>query len=118
MVRLCCPVFGQGRIDNDTASNKRRRHTPDQIVRKLAEGNVASLACPVRRHEGQRGQRLKELKAENAQLTEGGAVPRSPGSAETMVSFPRVRRAMSAAKALELANCFSDLADVKLPPLN
>ena len=76
MVRVCCPVFEQGRIDNDTASNKRRRHTPDQIVRKLAEGNVASLACPVRRHEGQRGQRLKELKAENAQLTEGGAVPR------------------------------------------
>ena len=36
---LCCPVFGQGRIDNDMASNKRRRHTPDQIIRKLAEGN-------------------------------------------------------------------------------
>ena len=31
--------FGQGRINNDMASNKRRRHTPDQIIRKLAEGN-------------------------------------------------------------------------------
>jgi putative transposase len=36
---LCCPVFGQGRISNDMASNRRRRHTPDQIIRKLAEGN-------------------------------------------------------------------------------
>lgn len=36
---LCCPVIGQGRISNDMASNKRRRHTPDQIIRKLAEGN-------------------------------------------------------------------------------
>jgi len=32
-------VFGQGRINDDMASNKRRRHTPDQIIRKLAEGN-------------------------------------------------------------------------------
>jgi hypothetical protein len=32
-------MFGQGRIDNDMASNKRRRHTPNQIIRKLAEGN-------------------------------------------------------------------------------
>jgi hypothetical protein len=32
-------VFGQGRITDDMASNKRRRHTPDQIIRKLAEGN-------------------------------------------------------------------------------
>ncbi|WP_162462640.1 hypothetical protein [Mycolicibacterium sp. CBMA 234] len=38
-MRLCCPVCGQGRINNDTASNKRRRHTPDQIIRKLAEDN-------------------------------------------------------------------------------
>lgn len=26
-------------MSNDMASNKRRRHTPDQIIRKLAEGN-------------------------------------------------------------------------------
>jgi hypothetical protein len=57
-------------------SKYRRRHTPDQIIRKIAEGNkllaagqeldavcrhlevagvdVASLAGPVRRDEGQR----------------------------------------------------------------
>jgi hypothetical protein len=29
---------------------------------------VASLACPVRRHEGQEAKRLKELEAENARL--------------------------------------------------
>ncbi len=28
-----------GRISNDMTSKKRRRHTPDQIIRKLAEGN-------------------------------------------------------------------------------
>lgn len=28
-----------GRISNDMSSNKRRRHTPDQIIRKLAEGH-------------------------------------------------------------------------------
>ena len=83
-------VFGQGRIDNDMASNKRRRHTPDQIIRKLAEGNkllgtgtgarrgvptpgdrridMASLDCPVRRDEGHEAKRLKELEAENARL--------------------------------------------------
>jgi putative transposase len=32
-------VFGQERINNDMASNKRRRYTPDRIIRKLAEGN-------------------------------------------------------------------------------
>ena len=32
-------MFGQGRISDVMASNKRRRHTPDQIIRKLAEGN-------------------------------------------------------------------------------
>ena len=26
-------------MSNDMASKKRRRHTPDQIIRKLAEGN-------------------------------------------------------------------------------
>jgi transposase-like protein len=33
------PGFRAGRISNDMTSNKRRRHTPDQIIRKLAEGN-------------------------------------------------------------------------------
>jgi putative transposase len=28
-----------GREDHDTMSTRRRRHTPEQIVRKLAEGN-------------------------------------------------------------------------------
>ena len=36
---LCGPSIRAGRIDNDRASNKRRRHTPDQIIGKLAEGN-------------------------------------------------------------------------------
>ncbi|OOK67646.1 transposase IS3/IS911 family protein [Mycobacterium kansasii] len=44
-MRLCCPVCGQGRINNDMASNKRRRHTPDQIIRKLAEGNKLLAAA-------------------------------------------------------------------------
>jgi putative transposase len=39
VVRLCCPDVRAGRIGNDMTSNKRRRHTPDQIIRKLAEGN-------------------------------------------------------------------------------
>jgi hypothetical protein len=33
------PSVRAGRIDDDMASNKRRRHTPDQIIRELAEGN-------------------------------------------------------------------------------
>ena len=38
-MRLCCPVLRAGRIDLDTTSKKCRRHTLDQIFRKLAEGN-------------------------------------------------------------------------------
>jgi putative transposase len=71
-------------------SNKRRRHTPDQIIRKLAEGNKLLAAGQeldeVCRHLGttpstwhrwvaQYGgmkasdaKRLKELEAENARL--------------------------------------------------
>ena len=30
---------GQEESNNDMTSKKRRRHTPDQIIRKLAEGN-------------------------------------------------------------------------------
>jgi len=33
------PVVRAGRISNDMTSSKRRRHTPDQIIRKLTEGN-------------------------------------------------------------------------------
>ena len=33
------PGVRAGRISNDMTSKKRRRHTPDQIIRKLAEGN-------------------------------------------------------------------------------
>ncbi len=32
------PVVRAGRISNDMTPSKRRRHTPDQIIRKLAEG--------------------------------------------------------------------------------
>ena len=87
---LCCPVFGQGRIDNDMASNKRRRHTPDQIIRKLAEGHKQLAAgkdlAEVCRHleigestwhrwlaqyggmKANDAKRLKELESENARL--------------------------------------------------
>jgi hypothetical protein len=82
-------VFGQGRINNDMASNKRRRHTPDQIIGKLAEGNKLLGAgqelnevCHLQiaestwhRRLAQYGgmkaneaKRLKELDAENARL--------------------------------------------------
>ena len=73
-------------------TKNRRRHTPDQIIRKLAEGNrllaagqeldevsasgddavdVAPLGRPVRRHEGQRceaieGARGRERPVEEA----------------------------------------------------
>src|SRR6476660_5050068 len=89
-MRLCCPVFGQGRISNDMASNKRRRHTPDQIIRKLAEGNKllgsGQELNEVCRHleiaestwhrwlaqyggmKANEAKRLKELEAENARL--------------------------------------------------
>ncbi|WP_139319548.1 sugar transferase, partial [Gordonia sp. CNJ-863] len=33
VVRLCCPSVWAGRIDDDMAGSKRRRHTPDQIIR-------------------------------------------------------------------------------------
>ena len=68
------------------ASNKRRRHTPDQIIRKLAEGNKLLGAGQVCRHlqiaestwhrwlaqyggmKANEAKRLKELEAENARL--------------------------------------------------
>jgi putative transposase len=33
------PVRRAGRIHINMSTNKRRRHTPEQIIRKLAEGN-------------------------------------------------------------------------------
>src|SRR5215217_5130788 len=87
---LCCPVFGRGRINDDMASNKRRRHTPDQIIRKLAEGNKLLAAGQelneVCRHleiaestwhrwlaqyggmKANDAKRLKDLEGENARL--------------------------------------------------
>ena len=72
------------------ASNKRRRHTPDQIIRKLAEGNKllgsGQELSEVCRHleiaestwhrwlaqyggmKANEAKRLKELEAENARL--------------------------------------------------
>jgi hypothetical protein len=72
------------------ASNKRRRHTPDQIIRKLAEGNKLLASgqelAEVCRHleiaestwhrwlaqyggmKANEAKRLKELEAENARL--------------------------------------------------
>ena len=90
VVGLCCPSVWAGRIDDDMASNKRRRHTPDQIIRKLAEGNkllaTGQELAEVCRHleiaestwhrwlaqyggmKANDAKRLKELEAENARL--------------------------------------------------
>ena len=94
MVQSLCDSFarcsGQEESDNDMTSKKRRRHTPDQIIRKLAEGNklLASgqeldAVCRqlevaestwhrwVAQYGGMKAsdaKRLKELEAENARL--------------------------------------------------
>ncbi|HVC21826.1 MAG TPA: hypothetical protein VNH82_00065 [Candidatus Dormibacteraeota bacterium] len=52
---------------------KGRKHTPEQIVRKLREGerllgDGKELAQPVRGHEGQRRQELRQLRDENQRL--------------------------------------------------
>jgi transposase-like protein len=84
------PVVRAGRISNDMTSNKRRRHTPDQIIRKLAEGNKLLASGQeldeVCRHleiaestwhrwlaqyggmKANDAKRLKELEGENARL--------------------------------------------------
>jgi predicted RNase H-like nuclease (RuvC/YqgF family) len=81
---------GKEESNNDMASNKRRRHTPDQIIRKLAEGNkllgAGQELNEVCRHleiaestwhrwlaqyggmKANEAKRLKELEAENARL--------------------------------------------------
>ena len=87
---LCCPVFRAGRLGSDMASNTRRRHTPDQIIRKLAEGNKLLASGQgldeVCRHlqiaestwhrwlaqyggmKANEAKRLKELETENSRL--------------------------------------------------
>ena len=84
------PGVRAGRISNDMTSRKRRRHTPDQIIRKLAEGNKllagGAELDEVCRHleiaestwhrwlaqyggmKANDAKRLKELEAENARL--------------------------------------------------
>jgi putative transposase len=80
-------IVGEGRM----FTMARRRHTPEQIVRKLkeadrmlnegsdvaavarhlqvTESHLSPVAQPVRRHEGRRRQaRLKELEKENSTL--------------------------------------------------
>jgi putative transposase len=81
---------GRKRISNDMTSNKRRRHTPDQIIRKLVEGNKLLASGQeldeVCRHleiaestwhrwlaqyggmKANDAKRLKELEVENARL--------------------------------------------------
>ena len=41
MVRVLCDsdALGGGQEEHGTMTKKRRRHTPDQIIRKLAEGH-------------------------------------------------------------------------------
>ncbi|EON30402.1 transposase [Gordonia sp. 852002-50816_SCH5313054-c] len=87
---LCCSIVRAGRINDVMTSNKRRRHTPEQIIRKLAEGNMLLAAGQeldeVCRHlevaestwhrwlaqyggmKADDAKRLKELEAENARL--------------------------------------------------
>lgn len=82
------PVFGQE--DHETMSTKRRRHTPEQIIRKLDEGHRLLAAgkdlAEVCRHlevaestwhrwlsqyggmKASDAKRLKELEGENARL--------------------------------------------------
>ena len=84
------PRFGAGRIHINMTSKKRRRHTPDQIIRKLAEGNKLLSSGQdldeVCRHleiaestwhrwlaqyggmKANDAKRLKELEGENARL--------------------------------------------------
>jgi putative transposase len=84
------PGFRAGRINNDMTSSKRQRHTPDQIIRKLAEGNKLLASGQeldeVCRHleiaestwhrwltqyggmKANDAKRLKELEGENARL--------------------------------------------------
>ena len=84
------PVVRAGRININMTSHKRRRHTPDQIIRKLAEGNKLLASGQeldeVCRHlqiaestwhrwlaqyggmKANDAKRLKELESENARL--------------------------------------------------
>ena len=92
MVRVLCDsdALVEGREKQDTMTKKRRRHTPDQIIRKLAEGNKllgsGQELDEVCRHlevaestwqrwlaqyggmKANEAKRLRELEAENARL--------------------------------------------------
>ena len=92
MVRVLCDsdALVEGREQQDTMTKKRRRHTPDQIIRKLAEGHKLLAGGKdleeVCRHlevaestwhrwlaqyggmKANDAKRLKELEVENARL--------------------------------------------------
>jgi putative transposase len=63
-------LIGQERISNDMTSNKRRRHTPGQIIRKLAEGNKLLAS----------GQELDEV-CRHLEIAESTWVAGSPSTA-------------------------------------
>ena len=87
---MCDCDAREGRKQHSTMTSKRRRHTPDQIIRKLAEGHKQLAAgkdlAEVCRHleigestwhrwlaqyggmKANDAKRLKELEAENARL--------------------------------------------------
>ena len=87
---MCDCDAREGRKQRSTMTRKRRRHTPDQIIRKLAEGHKQLAAGTsleeVCRHleiaestwhrwlaqyggmKANEAKRLKELEAENARL--------------------------------------------------
>ena len=91
MVQVLCDCDArEGRKQRSTMTRKRRRHTPDQIIRKLAEGHKQLAAgtelVEVCRHleiaestwhrwlaqyggmKANDAKRLKELEGENARL--------------------------------------------------
>ncbi len=90
VVRLLMPDPRAGRIHINMSTSKRRRHTPEQIIRKLAEGNKllgsGQELDEVCRHleiaestwhrwlaqyggmKANDAKRLKELEGENARL--------------------------------------------------
>jgi putative transposase len=89
-VGFLLPEVRASRISDDMTSHKRRRHTPEQIIRKLAEGNKLQAGGQpldevsrhleitestwhhwVAQHGGMKAsdaKRLKALEGENARL--------------------------------------------------
>ena len=99
MVQVLCESDAResaGRNRSTVTSRKRRRHTPDQIIRKLAEGHKQLAAgtsleevCPhleiaestwhrwLAQYGGMKAndaKKLKELEGENARLKKRGVV--------------------------------------------